>query len=403
MRNKKKPGRNDPCWCGSGKKLKKCHGSTPNPSPDIFTGLSSFVGTPLKQNLQKMMDGDLPKINTNEILLNVDFDRLDKNDLKNSKNYLFQTLKNNVIPDVADPDREDYMQYAFLLEALILEKENNKEVTRFYKEVYKSVLKSEKKFDYQLYKGHILVHIATVSLISERNLDDIVDLLNLAHQEDIKFGYKNPTHRPSYKILSFLQPLLTFRDRLWPSDEEVRQKVGRRLNIVLYANKSSVGIAMGQDALKNEVRECIKDNKALLNIIEDNIDELFEVMMLCDKKIKFYKSTMFLVGNIIEGVLYSLALSANVLSSEQKQINLERASIAKLAGVLRRNGIIDIPTEYHCRFVQHYRDFIHPVRNLKHEYVLNQNFNKLFLFFLMRLLDDLQKASEKLFASQRSI
>jgi preprotein translocase subunit SecA len=22
----KKPGRNDPCWCGSGKKYKKCHG-----------------------------------------------------------------------------------------------------------------------------------------------------------------------------------------------------------------------------------------------------------------------------------------------------------------------------------------------------------------------------------------
>jgi uncharacterized protein YecA (UPF0149 family) len=22
-----KPGRNDPCWCGSGKKYKKCHGA----------------------------------------------------------------------------------------------------------------------------------------------------------------------------------------------------------------------------------------------------------------------------------------------------------------------------------------------------------------------------------------
>jgi uncharacterized protein len=21
------PGRNDPCWCGSGKKFKKCHGA----------------------------------------------------------------------------------------------------------------------------------------------------------------------------------------------------------------------------------------------------------------------------------------------------------------------------------------------------------------------------------------
>ncbi len=25
----KKPGRNDPCWCGSGVKLKKCHGHLP--------------------------------------------------------------------------------------------------------------------------------------------------------------------------------------------------------------------------------------------------------------------------------------------------------------------------------------------------------------------------------------
>jgi preprotein translocase subunit SecA len=24
----KTPGRNDPCWCGSGKKYKKCHGAT---------------------------------------------------------------------------------------------------------------------------------------------------------------------------------------------------------------------------------------------------------------------------------------------------------------------------------------------------------------------------------------
>jgi preprotein translocase subunit SecA len=24
-----KLGRNDPCWCGSGKKFKKCHGATP--------------------------------------------------------------------------------------------------------------------------------------------------------------------------------------------------------------------------------------------------------------------------------------------------------------------------------------------------------------------------------------
>ncbi len=25
VRRKEKPGRNEPCWCGSGKKYKKCH------------------------------------------------------------------------------------------------------------------------------------------------------------------------------------------------------------------------------------------------------------------------------------------------------------------------------------------------------------------------------------------
>jgi preprotein translocase subunit SecA len=27
VRAEKTPGRNDPCWCGSGKKYKKCHGA----------------------------------------------------------------------------------------------------------------------------------------------------------------------------------------------------------------------------------------------------------------------------------------------------------------------------------------------------------------------------------------
>jgi uncharacterized protein len=26
-RTEAEPGRNDPCWCGSGKKYKKCHGA----------------------------------------------------------------------------------------------------------------------------------------------------------------------------------------------------------------------------------------------------------------------------------------------------------------------------------------------------------------------------------------
>jgi hypothetical protein len=196
MQNKKKPGRNDPCWCGSGKKFKKCHWPVTDLSPHTPVGISPFGDAPLTETLQKMMA--------------VDFDKFDKDDLKGSKNYLFQLLQNNVIPDVADPDREDYMEFAYALEAWTLKKENDKEVTKLYKELYKSVLKSEQKFNYQFYKGHILVKLATVSLISERDLDKIVNLLNQAHQQDIFFGYKNPTHRPAYKILSFLQPLLTF-------------------------------------------------------------------------------------------------------------------------------------------------------------------------------------------------
>jgi uncharacterized protein len=27
LRKPPEPGRNDPCWCGSGKKFKKCHGA----------------------------------------------------------------------------------------------------------------------------------------------------------------------------------------------------------------------------------------------------------------------------------------------------------------------------------------------------------------------------------------
>ena len=389
MENKKNPGRNDPYWCGSGIKFKKCHWAATDPSPQTVAAISPFGDALLTETLQKM--------------LGIDFDKFDKEDLKGSKNYLFQTLQNNIIPDAADPDREDYMQFAFGLEAWISKKENDNEVTKFYKELYKSVLKSEKKFNYQFYKGHILVKLATVSLISERDLDKIVSLLNQAHQQDIFFGYKNPSHRPAYKILSFLQPLLTFRDRLWPSDEEVRKKVGTRLYIVLYSNKSSVGMGFHPDALKNNVQDCIKNNKALLDIMHENVGELLEVLELCDKNIKCYKSGMFLVGNIIEGILYNLALEAKALSSEQKEINLEGASIKKLAEFLRRNDIIDTPTEYHCRFIQHYRDFIHPVRNLKHKYVMNHNFNKMILFYLILLLGDLQKSFEKLITSQNGI
>lgn len=47
----KEPGRNDPCWCGSGKKYKKCHGAeSPAPkgrfSAKVLTSGSYTVPTP---------------------------------------------------------------------------------------------------------------------------------------------------------------------------------------------------------------------------------------------------------------------------------------------------------------------------------------------------------------------
>ena len=170
-----------------------------------------------------------------------------------------------------------------------------------------------------------------------------------------------------------------------------RKKVANRLTIVLHMNKSSIPIAFTPEAIKSDVQDCIRNNEDLLNIIQENVAELLDVMELCDKTLKIYKSGTFLMGNIIEGILYNLALNANVSPSD-----LERASIERLAKILRGKGIIDDRTKYLCRFIQHYRDFIHPARNLKHKFMLNHNFNKMFLFFMTLLLGDLQKSSENL-------
>ena len=188
-----------PVGAAAGRNLKSAIGPLPILPPRSLLVLAPSAMQLLTETLQRMMA--------------VDFDKFDKDDLKGSKNYLFQLLQNNLIPDVADPGREDYMEFVYALEAWTLKKEGDKAVTKLYKELYKSVLKSEKKFNYKFYKGHILVKLATVSLITERDLDKIVSLLNQANQQDIFFEYKNLTHRPAYKILSFLQPLLTFRDK----------------------------------------------------------------------------------------------------------------------------------------------------------------------------------------------
>jgi hypothetical protein len=171
-----------------------------------------------------------------KVHMKVDLSKLNPKDLKASRNYLFSTLKNNKIPDVNNPDTQDYIKYANVLSTHILKYEGDREFVKFWKDLYKSICKSEKQFNYKLYKGHILVKLAMASLITEKNLDKITSILNQANQEDADFGYKNPTYRPAYKILSFLQPLLMFRNRLWPSEEKTRTKVGTRLWMVLLFN-----------------------------------------------------------------------------------------------------------------------------------------------------------------------
>ena len=51
-----KLGRNDPCWCGSGRKLKKCHGVQRTPS-ELLTSLKKP-----ERKLQIMTEAELPKM-----------------------------------------------------------------------------------------------------------------------------------------------------------------------------------------------------------------------------------------------------------------------------------------------------------------------------------------------------
>lgn len=66
-----KLGRNDPCWCGSGKKFKKCHWPDAGPStePDrIYEKLGPFGTSPLEQAL---LHQGFPKKNLNVILTKI--------------------------------------------------------------------------------------------------------------------------------------------------------------------------------------------------------------------------------------------------------------------------------------------------------------------------------------------
>lgn len=336
--------------------------------------------------------------------MSVELSKFDPKNLEHSTRYLLATLSSEAINDVSDPSQEAYMKFANLLEGHLLFSGSNRDVTRLWKEILKAVARSERAFGYSLYKGHILTHLAVVSLVSERDLDKTVKLLQRSHEEDKLHGYTHPEHRAAYKILSFLQPMLMFRNELWPSSQELRGAIANRLRVVLPLNTSGTAIAWGPDAIRTDIASCIPENQKLLKILTDNASELEEISALATEKNTFYKSTTFLIANIVEGILLDLA-TRSLLSRADAKGQLpsapgdeyrERDSIRELARKLRRNGVIDGKVEYFCRFVQHYRDFIHPARNLKHDYALNVNFNKLFLMFFILLLGDLSRASVRL-------
>lgn len=340
--------------------------------------------------------------------MKIDFSQLNKNDIRASREYLLKTLENNIIEDVSNPVILDYMKYANILSFYIMKDRNDKEVTKYWEAIFKACQRSEKNNNYILYKGHLLIKIATNMLISEGNLDKVVKILNESYAEDKIHGYKNPEFRPAYRILSFLQPILMFKNRLWPSDKNIRVQIARRLFIVLGMNKSSSKIAVKKETIIESIRQCISNKKEIIDILRENVDELYAIMEISEKNMTFYKSSMFLMANIIEGVLYDMACGT-MKSKKESRINqflkswrwrraqcdtlktIEKYSINKLAELLRRKGIIGRHVEYYCRFIQHYRDFIHPARDLKHTFKIDINFNKMFLLFMIMLLGDLEK------------
>lgn len=341
----------------------------------------------------------------------VELRKFEVKDLKKSEKYLLVTLASEVIKDVSNPYGEDYMKFANLLVGnLLFSGAGDKAALLIWKRIYKAIRKSEERFNYKIYKGHLLTEIALYSLVTECDLDKVVNILKESYEEDRLHGYTNPEYRPAYKILSFMQPIFAFRNELWPPDKKLRREIANRLSVVLRLNRSSTGIAWGPGALQKNVSDCIPDNEPLLKILTDNVTELEEIALLAEQKNTFYKSMTFLIANIAEGVLLDLAKRSSRQGPPQRNLirlfswirkkpktfNFERDSIKQLSRKLRQKNIIDDRTEYLCRFIQHYRDFIHPARNLKHDYILNVNFNKMFLFFFILLLGDLAKASEKL-------
>jgi hypothetical protein len=336
----------------------------------------------------------------------IDFAQFNKSDLQETERYLLRTLGTCVIPDAKDPDALEYMQFALLLDAHLLAAKGERDIYVFWKKVYKAVRKSESRFQYHVYKGHILIRIALSSLTADGNLDLFLDTLRAAYAED-KAYYNNPDLRSAYKIMSFMQPIAMFRNELWPIAKEVRRRVANRLVIVLSLNRSKWGIALHPDTLARTIAACIPNNPDLLAVLTENIHEMFSDAEAAENKHMFAKSVMFLLGGIVEAVLLDLATRVSIegekmhvspgsagRSREEIEARLSRASIKQLAGMLRKSGVIKDETEYCCRFVQHYRDFVHPPRNVKHKYKLDHNFHKMFILFSVLLLEDLSKPAD---------
>lgn len=333
----------------------------------------------------------------------MDSARFNKSDLQETEKYLLRTLGTGIVPDAKDPDALEYMQFAFLLDAHLLAANRDRDIYLLWKKVYKAVAKSESRFQYHVYKGHLLIRMALSSLAVDADLDVFLDILRQAYGED-KAYYNNPDLRPAYKIMSFMQPIIMFRSELWPTAKELRRGVANRLVVVLSLSRSKWAIALSPDTLTRTIAACIPNDEDLLAVLKENVREMFSAAEAAEKEHIFAKSVMFLLGSIVEGVLLELATRSGAKeggtrassgedgrSRHEIDPKLSRASIKQLAEGLRQCGVIDQKTEYHCRFIQHYRDFVHPMRNVKHQYKLDMNFHKMFILFSALLLEDLSK------------
>jgi hypothetical protein len=323
--------------------------------------------------------------------MGIDFSRLGKlAEREASQKYLRWFIRHNIIDD---DEHADWLIFTAQVEAQYGAFNEDSKITGLWKEVYKSILFSENKFTYLIYKGDVLVRLAMASLISTGNLDETMSWLNKAQEQDRHF-FKNPDYRPAYKMLSFLQPLVLFKDELWPPNVDSRKKIAGRIYTLMPLSRSKSAIAFKPDFLQDGIRESIQNDDELVQILLENVDELMKLAELCDKGITFYKSMMFIVANILEGVLFNMSCCAQQGKPAEQCENLERMSISSLARLLRRYGIINEATEYMCKYIQSYRDFIHPARNKYHKYRLDSNFNKMFLMFFILLLIDFAKGKE---------